>query len=93
MKDVPEAGRTAHFHAVIVLLRSHDDPQPIIAEGSWRGRILKAPRGAGGFGYDPVFFDPVNRCSAAELEPAIKNLISHRGQALAVLKQRLPDVA
>jgi XTP/dITP diphosphohydrolase len=47
----------------------------------------------GGFGYDPVFFDPANRCSAAELEPAIKNRISHRGQALAVLKQRLPDVA
>ena len=93
MEDVPEAQRTAHFHAVIVLLRSHDDPQPIIAEGSWRGRILEGPRGTSGFGYDPVFFDPVNRCSAAELEPAIKNLISHRGQALAVLKQRLPDFA
>jgi XTP/dITP diphosphohydrolase len=93
MKDVPEAKRTAHFHAVIVLLRSHDDPQPVIAEGSWRGRILEAPRGTRGFGYDPVFFDPVNRCSAAELDPAIKNRISHRGQALAVLKQRLPDFA
>lgn len=92
MKGVPEAQRNAHFHAVIVLLRRHDDPQPIIAEGSWHGRILEAPRGTGGFGYDPVFFDPVNRCSAAELEPVVKNLISHRGQALAVLKQRLPEL-
>ena len=92
LRDVPDDARTAHFHAVVVLLRTPDDPQPIIAEGSWRGRILEAPRGTRGFGYDPVFFDPVNRCSAAELDPAIKNLISHRGQALAVLKQRLPDV-
>ena len=91
MKDVPQARRSAHFHAVIVLLRSHDDPQPVIAEGSWHGCILDAPRGSRGFGYDPVFFDPAHGCSAAELEPAIKNLISHRGQALAVLKQRLPD--
>jgi XTP/dITP diphosphohydrolase len=91
LRDVPQAQRSAHFHAVIVLLRRHDDPQPIIAEGSWHGRILDAPRGANGFGYDPVFFDPVNRCSAAELEPAIKHFISHRGQALMLLKQRLQE--
>ena len=93
LEGVPQQRRTAHFHAVIVLLRSHDDPQPVIAEGSWHGRILDAPRGSRGFGYDPVFFDPANGCSAAELEPAIKNHIRHRGQALAVLKQRLPDFA
>ena len=92
LQDVPEAARTAHFHAVIVLLRSADDPQPIIAEGSWPGRILQAPRGSGGFGYDPVFLDPEKACSAAELDPAIKNRISHRGRALAVLKQRLPEL-
>ena len=92
LQDVPEAARTAHFHAVIVLLRSADDPQPIIAEGSWPGRILRAPRGSGGFGYDPVFLDPEKACSAAELDPAIKNRISHRGRALAVLKQRLPEL-
>ncbi|MCJ0825555.1 RdgB/HAM1 family non-canonical purine NTP pyrophosphatase [Luteimonas sp. 50] len=92
LDGVPEAARTARFHCVLVLLRTPDDPQPVIAEGSWHGRILAAPRGAHGFGYDPVFLDPENACSAAELEPAIKNAISHRGRALAVLKQRLPEI-
>jgi XTP/dITP diphosphohydrolase len=89
LRDVPEQQRTAHFHCVLVLLRSADDPQPLIAEGQWRGRILAQPRGERGFGYDPVFFDPENACSAAELDPAVKNAISHRGRALATLKQRL----
>lgn len=87
--DLPDAQRDAHFHAVIVLLRHAEDPQPLIAEGSWHGRILHAPRGGGGFGYDPVFFDPVQGASAAELDPALKNRISHRGQALAALRERL----
>jgi XTP/dITP diphosphohydrolase len=91
LDGVPEHARTARFHCVLVLLRNADDPQPIIAEGSWHGRILAAPRGTRGFGYDPVFFDPGNACSAAELDPAIKNAISHRGLALAALKQRLPE--
>jgi XTP/dITP diphosphohydrolase len=91
LDGVPEHARTARFHCVLVLLRDADDPQPIIAEGSWHGRILAAPRGTRGFGYDPVFFDPGNACSAAELDPAIKNAISHRGLALAALKQRLPE--
>jgi XTP/dITP diphosphohydrolase len=93
MRDVPRDRRTAHFIAVIVLLRHADDPQPIIAEGRWSGLILDAPRGAGGFGYDPVFLDPENNLSAAEFEPAIKNRISHRGRALAVLRQKLADTA
>jgi XTP/dITP diphosphohydrolase len=92
MLGVPQAARTAHFHAVIVLLRSADDPQPIIAEGRWQGSILQAPRGVGGFGYDPVFLDPEEGRSAAELDPAIKNRISHRGRALALLKQRLAEL-
>ncbi|HSR64951.1 MAG TPA: RdgB/HAM1 family non-canonical purine NTP pyrophosphatase, partial [Xanthomonadaceae bacterium] len=58
LRDVPDERRTAHFHAAIVLLRHPDDPRPLIAEGSWHGRILPAPRGEAGFGYDPVFFDP-----------------------------------
>jgi XTP/dITP diphosphohydrolase len=90
LQGVPEARRGARFYCVLVLLRSADDPQPLIAEGSWEGRILEQPRGERGFGYDPVFFDPDNACSAAELDPAIKNRISHRGRALAALKQRLP---
>ena len=71
MKDVPREQRTAHFIAVIVLLRHADDPQPIIAEGRWSGLILAAPRGGGGCGYDPVFLDPENNLSAAEFDPAI----------------------
>jgi XTP/dITP diphosphohydrolase len=91
LDGVPEAARTARFHCVLVLLRSADDPQPVIAEGSWHGRILDAPRGTRGFGYDPVFLDLDHGRSAAELDPAVKNRTSHRGRALAVLKQRLPE--
>jgi XTP/dITP diphosphohydrolase len=91
MKGMPRAQRGAHFVAVIVLLRHADDPQPIIAEGRWSGLILEAPRGQGGFGYDPVFLDPENNLSAAEFEPAIKNRLSHRGRALALLRQKLAD--
>jgi XTP/dITP diphosphohydrolase len=87
--DVPDERRGAHFHAVLVLLRHADDPQPIIAEGSWHGRILRARRGDGGFGYDPVFLDPGLGKSAAELDPAVKNRISHRGRALAALQDKL----
>lgn len=86
LKDVPETERGAQFYAVIVLLRHADDPQPVIAEGIWRGRILHEPRGAGGFGYDPVFFDPLHGQSAAEMVPSLKNRISHRGLALAALR-------
>ena len=89
LEDVPDEARTARFHCVLALLRSPEDPRPIIVEGSWEGRILRAPRGDNGFGYDPVFLDPENAMSAAELDPAIKNTISHRGRALAALKARL----
>lgn len=86
--DVPESERTAHFHCTLTLLRSADDPAPLIAEGLWRGRILHAPQGGKGFGYDPVFFDPAHG-PAGELDPAIKNRISHRGLALARLRELL----
>jgi len=92
LDSVPEAARTARFHCVLVLLRHADDPQPLIAEGQWHGRILPAPRGVGGFGYDPVFLDPVHGVSAAELDPAVKNRISHRGRALQHLRERLADL-
>ncbi len=90
LKGVPEHSRGAHFFCVIVLLRHAYDPAPLIAEGRWSGRILEAPRGHGGFGYDPIFFDPQRNGSAAELEPALKNHVSHRGQALARLRELLP---
>jgi XTP/dITP diphosphohydrolase len=89
LRGVPEERRTAHFYCVLVLLRHADDPAPLIAEGTWRGRILEAPRGAGGFGYDPVFFDPALGRGAAELEADTKNRVSHRGIALARLREKL----
>lgn len=89
LQGEPATRRGAHFHSVIVLLRHAGDPQPVIAEGVWPGLILEQRRGEGGFGYDPVFFDPEHGCSAAELPPALKNRISHRGRALAVLRERL----
>lgn len=89
LKDVAPAHRTAHFYAVIVLLRHADDAQPVIAEGVWPGLILDAPRGNGGFGYDPVFLDPEHGLSAAEIEASLKNRISHRGLALASLRAKL----
>ena len=81
--------RTAHFYSCIVLLKHADDPQPIIAEGIWHGEILPAPQGDGGFGYDPIFFDPEHGCSAAQLPAELKHRISHRGRALAQLREKL----
>ncbi len=89
LRDIPPELRNAHFYCVLVLLRSADDPQPVIAEGSWRGSILDAPRGAQGFGYDPLFLPARQTLSAAELNPDMKNRISHRGQALAALRGKL----
>jgi XTP/dITP diphosphohydrolase len=89
LRDVPDAQRTAHFHCVLVLLRHAEDPQPLLVEGRWRGRILHARAGDGGHGYDPVFFDPEHGQSAAQMPLALKNRISHRGQALALLRNRL----
>jgi XTP/dITP diphosphohydrolase len=79
--------RFAHYYCCLVLVRKHDDPQPLIAEGIWAGQILKKARGNNGFGYDPIFMDNMTGKSAAELTPEIKNKISHRGQALRKLLQ------
>lgn len=92
LHGLPPPRRGAHFYSVIVLLRHADDPRPLIAEGAWHGTITEAPRGEGGFGYDPVFLDPDHGRTAAELEPALKNRISHRGRALQRLRAALPDV-
>lgn len=74
--------RYAYYYCSLVLVRRHDDPQPLIAEGTWQGSILKEPRGDNGFGYDPLFMDSMTGKSGAELSPEIKNKVSHRGQAL-----------
>ncbi len=85
LADVPEPRRTARFQCVMVYLRHAADPTPIVCQGTWEGRILFAPRGERGFGYDPVFFVPTHNCSAAELAADVKNELSHRGQALRKL--------
>jgi XTP/dITP diphosphohydrolase len=84
-----DADRRAHYYCVIVLLQHAEDPQPLIAEAEWHGEILRAPRGAGGFGYDPLFFVPELGKTGAELSAAEKNAVSHRGRALAQLVARL----
>lgn len=89
MRDVPDGQRGAHFHCCLALLLSAEDPAPLIAEGRWRGRMLHAPRGSGGHGYDPLFADPASGLSAAEMPSTDKNRISHRGQALATLRRLL----
>ncbi|MEN5061951.1 RdgB/HAM1 family non-canonical purine NTP pyrophosphatase [Luteimonas sp. TWI1416] len=93
LRAVPEDRRTARFYAVIVVLRHADDPQPLIAEGAWEGRILDAPRGHHGFGYNPVFLDPEHGLTAAEMTPELKNRLSHRARALLALRQRLTGLA
>src|SRR5438128_9592890 len=83
--------RRAHYYCVIVLMRHAEDPEPIIAEGSWAGEIIAAPRGANGFGYDPHFFLRDLGKTAAELDPGEKNLVSHRGKALRRLLAKQKD--
>ena len=89
IKDVPDAQRTARFQCLMVYMRHAKDPTPQIFQGTWEGRILHAPQGDNGFGYDPVFFVPTHNCSSAELEPDVKNSLSHRGQALKQLIEAL----
>lgn len=89
MEPVADAQRGAQFVSVVVLLRAPHDPIPLIAEGRWRGSVLRAPRGSQGFGYDPLFYVAEHRCTAAELSPETKNRISHRGQAMQALLRQL----
>jgi len=89
LHGVPTERRTARFVCVLALLRHPADPTPLICQGTWEGVVLAEPRGVTGFGYDPVFFIPTEQQTAAELEPAVKNRLSHRGQALAQLRQQL----
>ena len=83
------ADKSAYYYCVLVYVRHADDPQPIIADGRWNGEIIDAPRGANGFGYDPHFLIPALGKTTAELDPAVKNAHSHRGQALRALVEKL----
>jgi XTP/dITP diphosphohydrolase len=83
--------RRAHYYCVVVLMRHADDPEPLIAEGSWAGEFVAEPRGENGFGYDPHFFLKDFGKTAAELDPEQKNLVSHRGKALRRLLAKLKE--
>jgi XTP/dITP diphosphohydrolase len=87
------ANRRAHYTCVMVLVRYADDPEPVIAEGRWYGEIIDAPRGEGGFGYDPYFLLPESGLTGAEMDADAKNAVSHRGQALRELAAKLTPMA
>ena len=93
LTGVPEEERTARFECAVVWMRDPRDPVPLIARGTWAGRVLEAPRGTNGFGYDPLFLDPATGCTAAELPPERKDALSHRGQALRALRAILASAA
>ena len=83
--------RRVHYYCVIVLMRHGDDPEPLIAEGAWQGRIIDSPRGSNGFGYDPYFLLPDFGKTAAELDADQKNILSHRGKALRRLLAKMQE--
>ncbi len=91
MAGVDDHERRARFHCVLAFLRHAQDPVPIIAQGSWEGTILRQEQGDGGFGYDPLFWVPSHGMSAAELEPEVKNAISHRAMAVQQFQRLLAD--
>ena len=92
VEKLPEDKRQARFICIMVFLQHADDPVPVIAEGIWNGIAITSPRGENGFGYDPMFFLPERNCTSAELPPDVKNRISHRGQALYSLLEKLKAV-
>jgi XTP/dITP diphosphohydrolase len=81
--------RRAHYYCIIVVVRSPDDPQPLIGEGIWSGEVAREPCGTGGFGYDPWFHIPTLGMTAAQMPAALKNQVSHRALALAAIAERL----
>lgn len=89
LSSIPDEKRTARFQCVIVLMRHAQDPMPVICQGTWEGVITRHTAGQGGFGYDPVFYVPAERCTSAQLSAERKNQLSHRGQALWRLRQWL----
>lgn len=92
MAGVPESERGAHFYCAMALVRHADDPVPLLATGRWNGRVMESLSGDGGFGYDPLFWVPGQECSSAELPTRLKNQLSHRGQALAVLMDQMAEL-
>ena len=87
--DLPLEQRTARFQCALVYMRHWQDPMPIVCQGAWEGLVLFKPQGENGFGYDPLFYLPLYKCSSAQLDPAEKNRISHRAKASAGLLEAL----
>lgn len=87
--DIETKQRSARFRCVLVCMRHQNDPNPLIAVGSWEGKILDAPEGENGFGYDPIFWSPEYDCAAAQLTPEQKKAVSHRGKAVTQLTEQL----
>ena len=90
VRDTGAVNPVARFQCLMVFMIHAGDATPIIAQGTWDGHLVAEPRGHHGFGYDPIFFVPTHGCTSAELDPAIKNQISHRAQAMAGLRARFP---
>jgi len=91
LSGLPSAKRSAHFYCAMALVRHENDPAPLLATGSWDGSITESPSGAGGFGYDPLFWVADRACTSAELPADEKNRMSHRGRALAQMMEQLVD--
>jgi len=91
LQGVAEAERTARYQCLIVFMRSHTDPVPLITQASWEGRILEAPEGDGGFGYDPIFYIPSQKCSGGNLPLEVKNTMSHRAVALKAMFEKFKE--
>ena len=87
----PFADRSASYYCVLVLVRTADDPRPVVADASWRGEVTDTPRGTAGFGYDSHFLIPSLGRTVAELDPQTKNRLSHRGRAMRALIERLRE--
>ena len=91
LAELDESQRSARFRCVLVCMRHQNDPTPLIALGTWEGRVLAAPEGENGFGYDPIFWSPEFNCAAAKLSSEQKRSVSHRGKAVAELSAQLAD--
>jgi XTP/dITP diphosphohydrolase len=91
MRDIPAPQRSARYQCVIAFVTTATDSAPILATGTWEGTLISEPRGLGGFGYDPIFVPRGDERTAAELDPGLKNSLSHRGQALRALVTQLQN--
>ncbi len=89
LAQIPDEQRQAMYYCAAAFMQSATDPTPLIGLGAWLGKILTTPLGTMGFGYDPIFYVPTEDCTAAELDPVIKNRVSHRGLAFADLIEKM----